>query len=246
MAMSVVETLHQHGRIHQDSLARRFGLKFKADPWRGYGGTAHEILTEISQGGDWRRVARAAFGGAGSMGNGGAMRAGPIGAYFAGDVDTAAGEARLAAEVTHAHPEGQAGAMAVAAAAAWVAAQPSDSSGLFAAVLDVVPAGATRDAVENASRLDGDTDLLMVVMRLGNGLRALAHDTVPLALWCARHHLDDYARALWTAVSHLGDCDTLCAIVGSIVALHQRAGAIPEEWRSRREPLTAMMWFGER
>jgi ADP-ribosylglycohydrolase len=42
--------------------------------------------------------------------------------------------------------------------------------------------------------------------------------------------------ALWTAVSRFGDCDTLGAIVGSIVALHPGA-EIPEPWRQRRERL---------
>jgi ADP-ribosylglycohydrolase len=244
MAMSIVETLHHHGRIDQDALAQRFARKFAMDPWRGYGGTAHEVLSEIGRGQDWRRVARAAFGGAGSMGNGGAMRAGPIGAYFAGDLDTAATEARLSAEVTHAHPEGQAGAMAVAVAAAWVGGRPSEPAGMFGAVLDVVPAGATRDGIEKVSRLGGDMNVQDVVELVGNGSRVLAQDTVPFALWCAYHYIDDYAGALWTAVSRFGDCDTLCAIVGSIVALGPGDGGIPEEWRRRREPLATMLRLG--
>jgi ADP-ribosylglycohydrolase len=111
MAMSIVETLHHHGHIDQDDLAQRLARKFALDPSRGCGATAHAILSAISRGQDWRRAASAAFGGAGSMGNGGAMRAGPIGAYFAGDLKTAAAEARLSAQVTHAHPEGQAGTL---------------------------------------------------------------------------------------------------------------------------------------
>ena len=90
MGISVVETLEEHGGIDQDSLARRFGHKLRLDPWRGYGRVTHQILTEIARGGDWRALSAAAFDGVGSMGNGGAMRAGPIGAYFAGDLEVAA------------------------------------------------------------------------------------------------------------------------------------------------------------
>ena len=54
-------------------------------------------------------VAPALFGG-GSYGNGGAMRAAPIGGYFWDDPERARKEAQRSAEVTHAHPEGQAGA----------------------------------------------------------------------------------------------------------------------------------------
>jgi ADP-ribosylglycohydrolase len=85
--------------------------------------------------------------------------------------------------------------------------------GLFDAVLGVVP----------------DEDLDDVVDVLGNG-----------ALWCARY-LGDYAGALWTAISHFGDCDTLGAIVGSIVALAPGGPGIPEEWRQYREPLSTML-----
>jgi ADP-ribosylglycohydrolase len=241
MAMSIVETLQHHGRIDQDWLARRFARKYQLDPTRGYGSMAHRVLADIARGDQWRQAAGAAFGGQGSMGNGAAMRAAPIGAYFAGDLVTAAAEARSSAEVTHAHAEGQAGAIAVAAAAAWAADRPSGTAGLFAAVLEVVPAGHTRDAIEAAAGLDAGTTVDHVIDRLGNGSRVLAQDTVPFALWCACHHMDDYPGALWTAVSRFGDCDTLCAIVGGIVVMHHGEGTIPEEWRRRREPLSAML-----
>jgi ADP-ribosylglycohydrolase len=130
MAMSIVETLQRHGGIDQAWLAARFAKKYQLDPTRGYGTMAHMILAEIARGRDWRQAAGAAFGGRGSMGNGGAMRAAPVGAYFAGDLSTAAAQARLSAEVTHAHAEGQAGAMAVAPASSWIAAGRSDASGL--------------------------------------------------------------------------------------------------------------------
>ncbi|MEJ2710230.1 MAG: ADP-ribosylglycohydrolase family protein [Anaerolineales bacterium] len=70
---------------------------------------------------------------------------------------------------------------------------------------------------------------------LGSGSRVSAQDTVPYCLWCAAHHLRDYAQALWTTVSGMGDRDTTCAIVGGIVVLS--AGQVPEDWRQRREPL---------
>ena len=244
MAMSVVETLEEYGRIDQDGLAARFGRKLVLDPWRGYGRVTHQIVSAIARGGDWRRLAAAAFGGVGSMGNGGAMRAGPIGAYFAGDLATAAAQARLSAEVTHANVEGQAGAMAVAAAAAWVASGAGDPAGLFEAVLDLVPASETRTGIEQAAALGGEMDVLSAMMVVGNGLLSLSQDTVPLALWCVRHHLDDYPAALWTAVGAFGDADTLCAIVGGIVAMREGGRGVPEEWRRSREPLSIFTRYG--
>jgi ADP-ribosylglycohydrolase len=104
-----------------------------------------------------------------------------------------------------------------------------------------VPAGETREAIEKAAALGAETEVDAVIRLVGNGLRILAQDTVPFALWCARHHIGDYAGALWTAVSRFGDCDTLCAIVGGIVVMHEGEAAIPAEWRQRREPLSAML-----
>lgn len=67
-------------------------------------------------------------------------------------------------------------------------------------------------------------------------------DTVPIALWCAAHHLDSYERAIAAALEacHQGsaDRDTVCAIVGSIVVLSSGLDSIPAPWRAAREPLT--------
>ena len=239
MALAIVEILEEHAEVHQDALAERFAHKYALDPNRGYGGMAHAILASIGEGMHWRRVAAAAFAGMGSMGNGGAMRAAPIGAYHADDFEEAARQARLSAEVTHAHREGQAGAIAVAVAAAWAAQAGNDAAHLFAAVLDHVQAGETRDGIARAAALPLETEVPTAVAALGNGSRVIAPDTVPFALWCSARHLRDYEAALWTTVSALGDRDTTCAIVGGIVAL--RAGVrIPPAWLAARERLEVM------
>ena len=106
MAMGIVQVLAQHQAIDQQALAAAFAANYRADPYRGYGGMAHRILQEISLGADWRAASAAAFNGMGSFGNGAAMRAAPVGGYFSDDFKRAAAEARLSAEVTHAHPEG--------------------------------------------------------------------------------------------------------------------------------------------
>src|SRR5687768_11672390 len=74
MALGIVEVLTARGFIDRDLLAQVFARRYAADPRRGYGGMAHEILSAIGRGEHWAEVAGAAFGGAGSMGNGGAMR----------------------------------------------------------------------------------------------------------------------------------------------------------------------------
>ncbi|MCA9626181.1 MAG: ADP-ribosylglycohydrolase family protein [Myxococcales bacterium] len=236
MAASIVDVLEACGTIDQDQLARAFARRYAADVDRGYGGIAHQVLRAIAFGHDWREVASGAFDGTGSMGNGGAMRAAPIGAFAQGEPALAAREARLSAQVTHAHPEGQAGAVAVAVAASVVdaAATPAD---VFSAVLAATPRGDTYAGLVAASELALDRDVAEAVRLLGNGTQVLSQDTVPFALWCVAKSFDSFTNAMWTTVSGLGDRDTTCAIVGGVIAVRRAAEPIPTDWLAAREPL---------
>lgn len=242
MALCILEVLERRGEIDQDDLAVTFARAYESDPTRGYGAGAHGILRQIGRGRSWRMVSRAAFGGMGSLGNGGAMRVAPVGAYFCDDFEAAARNARLSAEVTHAHPEGQAGAVAVAVAAAWACRSREGTGaggapGLFEAVLAKTPEGETRIGVERARALPKQASVDAAVRVLGNGSQISAPDTVPFALWCAARHLDDFCEALWCTVSGLGDRDTTCAMVGGIVASAVGREALPQAWLAAREAL---------
>lgn len=170
------------------------------------------------------------------------MRVGPVGAYFADDLEAVVENARISAQVTHAHPEGQAGAIAtaVAAAEAWRTRDAKESRPgrrLIETAIEHTPDGPTRQGLIAAMQLSPETDVVEAVEVLGNGSLIISPDTVPFALWCAASHLNDYEEAIWTTVSGLGDIDTTCAIVGSIVALSVGREGIPEAWLRTREPL---------
>ena len=163
------------------------------------------------------------------------MRVAPLGGFFWEDLALAAQEAQRSAEVTHAHPEGQAGAIAVAVAAA-LAANPDRLAGpeFLNEVLKWIPAGLTQQRTRLALDI-APADLTQAAAVLGTGFEVSAQDTVPFCLWVAAHHLDDYEQALWQTARGLGDRDTTCAIVGGIVALS--AAEIPADWLKRRERL---------
>lgn len=170
------------------------------------------------------------------------MRAGPLGAYFADDIDEVVRQARASAEVTHAHPDGQAGAVAVAVAAAMasqMAAGQTERSGhaLLKAVHQYTPIGQTKEGLLRASETPFSEDARVVARTLGSGDRVLSWDTVPYSLWCAARHLDNSTEAMWATVSGLGDRDTTCAIVGSVVALSCDRPSIPADWLAARENL---------
>jgi ADP-ribosylglycohydrolase len=242
MALSIVEVLDAAGRIDQDALAEAFARRYADEPGRGYGGTARTILEAIGNGIAWRIASGRAFDGKGSMGNGGAMRVGPVGAYFADDLTAAVENARASAEVTHMHPDGQAGAIAVAVAAAMAYRThdlpPNQAAGqLLKAVLARTPDGPTRGGLMAIGRVGLECSLESAVYTLGNGSNVISSDTVPFCIWAACRHLRNYEDALWETVSALGDRDTTCAIVGSIVAMGVGQGGIPKDWITAREPL---------
>ncbi|MEW5741213.1 MAG: ADP-ribosylglycohydrolase family protein [Myxococcota bacterium] len=237
MALSIVEVLEAHGHVAQEELAQAFARRFSREPGRGYGGGARDILTDIGRGTAWKLAAGRAFEGQGSQGNGGAMRAAPLGAYFADDLPRVVAEARKSAEVTHAHPDGQAGAVAVAVAAALVVRGVAGPA-LVRETLAHVPEGETRAALRHALDVPSSTSPEDAAERLGSGRRVLSWDTVPFSLWCAARHLDDFEAAMWCTVAGLGDRDTTCAIVGGIVALRVGRAGLPATWLARREAIS--------
>ncbi len=115
-------------RSEQDGPA--FALGYDADPARGYGYGMHQLLPRLLQEPDrWAELARELFDDEGSLGNGAAMRVAPLGAWFRHDLRLVIAQATLSAEVTHAHPEGIAGAVAVAVAAAFDSLGPHHRHG---------------------------------------------------------------------------------------------------------------------
>lgn len=237
MALGIVEVLEERGAVDRDLLADVFARRFRNNRYRGYGATAQGILEAIGDRVPWELAARRVFNGEGSQGNGGAMRSAPVGAYFFDDETKVIDEARKSAQVTHAHPDGQAGAIAVALASAFVACNPQtrDGDAMLKWVTQRVPDGPTKRGLEHAMTLPLHGPLFRAIA-MGTGQQVISADTVPFALFCAARCIDDFPLAMWTTVAGLGDRDTTCAIVGGIVAMSERT-KVPAEWLEARELL---------
>jgi ADP-ribosylglycohydrolase len=237
MACSVFAVLDRRGAIDQDELAASFAAHHDFD--RGYGSGVNRMLRLIRQeGADWRTLVAGSWDGRGSWGNGAAMRVAPLGAYFAHDPELAAAQAAASAEVTHAHPEGVAGAVAVALATALAATRPNvDGAALLRDVADHLAPGLVRDGIGNAVELLSLEDPRSAAAALGNGREISAQDTVPFCLWVVAKQPDDFTAAFWATASAGGDIDTTCAIVGGILGARLGLDGVPEEWLRRCEPL---------
>ena len=235
MAISIVRSMDRKGRIDPDSLAMSFASAYREDTVRGYGASTHQVLGNILAGVPWRFAASSLYNGTGSMGNGAAMRAAPIGAYHWDQPKRAAEEAETSAMVTHSHPEGIAGAIAVAVCASILTTMRMEkreipAGDILRQVCAHTPMGATRQRIASACDMGSFEE---AAQTLGNGRDCLSQDTVPYCLYCVAHSYQNYEEALWHTVSALGDRDTTCAIVGGIVVLYD--DAIPAQWLQRAE-----------
>jgi ADP-ribosylglycohydrolase len=240
MALALFETLKLLRGIDEDAVAWAYSSRYRRDPERGYGKMARKILEEIGTGTPWREVSMKAFGG-GSFGNGAAMRVAPLGGYFADDLSAIPEAAAGSARVTHFHPEGIAGAIAVAIATAIAFASRERTAAdagraIWDAVLDYTPESTVRTRISRA-RMMSQTTPAEVARELGNGMEISAQDTVPFCIWSACRSLTDYREAILSTVETGGDCDTNCAIVGGIVTAYLGSAEIPKDWLSAREPL---------
>ena len=244
MAIAIVETLGARGAIDQDSLALSFAERFARQSERGYGPVAYWILTRIGEGMTWKEASTTPYRGVGSKGNGGAMRGAPLGAYFAESPEKAITQAVLSAAVTHAHPQGQAGAAAVAFAATLLARDPGAGFDALGAVAERTDDSELRAAIERAAALK-DADPAEAGRQLGTGQLVRALDTVPFALWAAFSQPRDFRAAIMLTISGLAgptsDSDTICAIVGGLVAISAEPATIPREWLDGAEPIESSL-----
>src|SRR5262249_8629839 len=143
-------------------------------------------------------------------------------------------------------PEGIAGAIAVAVAAAQAvrfaeAAEMPNVDVFLDSIIPLVPDSEVLSGIVKSRNLSEICPPIRAAGILGNGTGISCQDTVPFCLWSAGRNLGGFVDAMWETVSVLGDIDTNCAIVGGDVASHVGFEGVPSEWINNREPLPD--WF---
>ncbi|MEU5155783.1 ADP-ribosylglycohydrolase family protein [Glycomyces sp. NPDC021274] len=232
----LAEHLAAHGgRIEPDVLAAAFADAWSTEPWRGYGRGAAQMLAQIADGTPWRQAAQSAFDGAGSLGNGAAMRAAPVALVPGRSLDEVAGAATDAAVVSHAHPEGVDGAVAQALAVAIAARAPggrlpqanevieqiaSRTGPAFAAELRAIPA-----------LLDGPPTAVSDRFRCD----ATALGAVPASLAVFLRHPGNPVALVKEAIGLGGDTDTIAAMAAAMCGAYCGEAAVPETWTAALE-----------
>ena len=240
MAIGIHQCLTEHGKVKQDALAKIFHKNYLREPDRGYGRMAAHMLSQMNKKA-WQLLTTEAFDG-GSMGNGSAMRIPPLGVWFAEDYDTVVKQAKLSAQITHFHPEGIAGAIAVAltSAAAFntrnLSAQNARSE-IHEVVMSNTPKSATKEMITSSFSIGLKKTIAEAVSELGNGANITCVDTVPFVIWNSLRCLDDLKEGMLSSVEAGGDCDTNTAMVAGIITARLGEEALPQEWMKKLEKL---------
>ena len=83
MAIGLAESITRRGSLESRHLGDTFRSNFLREPWRGYASGPPTVFSMVSDLGiSYTEAAGRLFGGAGSFGNGAAMRIGPVAAFY--------------------------------------------------------------------------------------------------------------------------------------------------------------------
>lgn len=238
MALGLAESLAAQGSLDQEHLGRTFHRHFQNEPWRGYASGPPTVFQTVQGTGmSYTEAARRLFGGAGSFGNGAAMRVAPVGLFFRDSPDLYE-QAAASAAVTHAHPLGQDGAAVQAQAVAQAAKLNPAAPFPRAAFLEGLLGCAKTSEIREKLRLL--EDLLVSAAPAGEAARALGrsvavHESLPFALFAFLSHPRAYSDCLYCAILNGGDRDTLGAMAGAVSGAYLGLAAVPPAWQEKLE-----------
>jgi poly(ADP-ribose) glycohydrolase ARH3 len=241
MAIGLAESLIQSKGLDQQDLGDTFRKNYMKEPWRGYASGPPTLFSLVSKRGiPYTEAAKRLFGGQGSLGNGAAMRIGPLGLLFHGDrqlYETAA----LSAEVTHAHEVGMDGAaiqaFAVSQATMMNAREPFDADVFIGHLRGVAKTEKMKKKLESLLGLIKEGCLAAEAAdHLGRSVAV--HESLPFALYAFLTQPASFKGCLSCAVLNGGDRDTLGAMACAVSGAYLGVEAIPSLWQRKLEKRT--------
>ena len=204
------------------------------------------------RGAPWRQA-----GVADSKGCGAAMRAAPVGLFFADDVDALVRVAAAQSALTHRHPTGIASGVAAAAPVAHVLREGTldgivaftrscvervDAAllvevGCVPSLAEAIGAGEMLAALDELEQRK-DTEDEDVCALLGGAW--IGEEAVATALWCALRAKGSFRDAVLRGANSSGDSDSIACIAGSIAGALGGVDGIDPAWVAGVEK-TAML-----
>lgn len=227
-------------RVDPQHLGDTFAARYRDEPWRGYGGGPPRVFGLAATGLGYLDAAATLFDGAGSLGNGGAMRCAPVAVAGYPDLSRTGAMADAQAAVTHAHLEGRDGAVLLAAAIN-VALRTGADEPINLRRIDPRATGAHDHGIELRSPsmrsalielIDVGTDPA-TASRFGSSVAA--RSSVPAAIAVAVSHGHDVVDTARAAIQLGGDTDTVAAMAAAITGAHVGGQRLPERLLRRLE-----------
>ncbi len=221
------------GAFDPADFARRVAAIFTERRIVGRGRTTEAAALRLASGVAWHEAGTPAP----NAGNGSAMRAGPIGLMFRGDLEALVQAAHDQGRVTHADPRCSAGAAAIAGAVALalegqvaapeaLAARAAAFEPTVAAEIARLPSwlalapGAAAAEIVRAGLQPGYSDIW-------DGISPFVTSSVIWSLYAFLRSPDDYWETICTAIAVGGDVDTTAAMAGAVSGAYNGLSAVP-------------------
>nr|XP_015910887.2 ADP-ribose glycohydrolase ARH3-like isoform X2 [Parasteatoda tepidariorum] len=257
MSLSVARSLIKNKEICPIDLAKRFVHEYFTDPQtpaRSYGGHVRNVFAALKKSNfqDVFQPAKKQFNGAGSFGNGAAMRIAPV-ALFVHDKDDnyIKNAVEQCSFVTHTHPNGYNGALLLCLAIHLaLKLEPSKELDPMKFILDLEEKmrsfknqgfGQFYFSIKGIKHcLEQKEDLtpVDVAYHLGNDVSALR--SVPTAIYSFLRSLkplpyydttNPFIRTIYFAISVGGDTDTIATMAGAIAGAYYGDDIIPKNFK---------------
>jgi ADP-ribosyl-[dinitrogen reductase] hydrolase len=219
MALAVAESLLYHCPLDPVDLAQRFVAWYRAEP-PDVGLHTRKVLSNIATGQPWAEAVQAVQGQKpDSAGNGSVMRCWPVALAHWNDPSAMLAASRQQSQVTHPHPDCEAGSSFVNAA-------------IYHLLRGVPPAQAVARALDEAAVPE---PLRLVIEAAPDRQRGeLANSgwvrhTLESAVW-GLLTTDSFEEAVVQVVNLGGDADTAGAVVGALAGAAYGLGALPARW----------------
>ncbi|MFH2126148.1 MAG: ADP-ribosylglycohydrolase family protein [Pseudomonadota bacterium] len=229
MMIAILQTLAQRGGLDPAYLVQRFLALY--EPGRGYGARIDALMNRLAAGEPWDRAATD------SWGNGGAMRVGVLGVFFAEDEDICLDAALTQCRITHTHPRGLAGAAAQALAVRLAAnlgarsrkPEPTEFVERIAAKIEPIDQHVALRLRAMPPLPFGDEAEARSALTEAYACDVSAAEAVPPALG-AFLAAQQPEQAVVLAVSLGGDADTIGAMAGALAGAYWGLEALPAPW----------------
>jgi ADP-ribosylglycohydrolase len=240
MTLAIVKAVLEDGEIKGKSVAEKFAELWRSGQIVGPGASCSEAMRRYIRGeADWDECGTAP----GRAGNGTAMRASPIGLWDYDEPGRLVEDAAAVSVITHKDERAVAGAIAVAAAVAYVVQRDevlvedlvghvsqgvSGQSAEFASAVDEIPALMKAD----------EADAIQTMINEGwqghdasFGVTPFVIPTVLASFYAFLRYPGDFCASVRAVINMGGDVDSTGAITGAISGAFNGAYAIPDHLR---------------